>query len=160
MSGGVQEDSVHTASECVATGARQAFAFLADGLSLGRWALGCFGTKAMGDGLFVGHSLFDGKALYVRIAADAARLAVTYHVGPRADRLSPRIEARVAECEAARTGQQCVVSLIAERTPDMTDERWRQLRTLHAAEILLVKALLERERDPEDMPADQSSPIR
>jgi hypothetical protein len=159
MSGG-GERSVHTASERVATGAREAFAFLADGLSLGRWALGCFETKALGEGLFIGHSLFDGKALYVRIAADAARLAVTYHVGSSPDRLSPRIAARVAKGEADGAAPQCMVSLIAERTPDMTDERWRQLRTLHEAEILLVKALLERKRDPEDTPADQSSPIR
>ena len=46
---------IHTASEMVRASPQTAFAFLADGLALGRWALGCFETKALGDGLFVGH---------------------------------------------------------------------------------------------------------
>jgi hypothetical protein len=44
---------------------------------------------------------------------------------------------------------------------DMTDERWRQLTVTHEAEILLIKAQLERPRESGggSMPA-QPSPIR
>jgi enamine deaminase RidA (YjgF/YER057c/UK114 family) len=136
---------IHTASEMVRASPQTAFAFLADGLALGRWALGCFETKALGDGLFVGHSLFDGRALLVRIEGDPSQLAVTYHVGSTPDLLFPRITARVVRRELPdRDGQECLVSLIAERQPDMTEARWRHLTVTHETEILLIKALIER----------------
>ncbi|MFI5013331.1 MAG: hypothetical protein ACHQAY_13395 [Hyphomicrobiales bacterium] len=127
--------------------ARDAYAFLADGRSLGRWALGCFETKLAGDGLFVGHSLFDGKPLFVRIEGDPSALVVIYHVGSTADRLSPRIRATVLPRGHAGTqDQECVVSLVARREPDMTQERWRHVTVIHETEILLIKALIERDR--------------
>jgi enamine deaminase RidA (YjgF/YER057c/UK114 family) len=142
--GEMRRGPVHTASEMVRASPQAAFAFLADGLSLGRWALGCFGTKAAGDDLFVGHSLFDGKALFVRIEGNPSELAVTYHVGPAPDRLVPRITARVAGREPQGSGgQECRVSLIAERAPDMAPERWRHLTVTHETEILLIKAQIE-----------------
>jgi hypothetical protein len=145
MSDGERRDLVHTASATVAVGARRAFAFLADGVSLGRWSLGCFETKAAGDGVFVGHSLFDGKAFYVGIDPAEAELVVTYRVGSQPDRLAPRITAKVVPLEPdSAAGELCRVSLIAERTPDMTDERWRQLAVIHETEILLIKSQLER----------------
>ncbi|SEE64674.1 Enamine deaminase RidA, house cleaning of reactive enamine intermediates, YjgF/YER057c/UK114 family [Rhizobiales bacterium GAS191] len=136
--------NLHVASERVRAPASSAFAFLADGRSLGRWALGCFETTARPDGLFAGHSLFDGKELLVRVEGDPEKLCVTYHVGPALERLSPRIVAKV-EAAAQRPGGEgeCLVSLIAERTPDMTEQRWRHLTTTHATEILLIKALIE-----------------
>ena len=135
---------VHRASEIVQASAAHAYAFLADGLSLGRWALGCFTTSMRPDGVFAGHSLFDGKELLVRIEADPATLTVTYHVGSASNQLRPRIRATVEARPSLPGGaEQCLVSLLAERTPDMADERWRHLTTTHAAEILLIKALME-----------------
>jgi hypothetical protein len=161
MSRGDRPDAcLHVASETVRAGAPEAFAFLGNGIALGRWALGCFGTRALGDDLFVGHSLFDGKALHVRIEKDPARLTVTYHVGTEPERLAPRVVSRVTPGDESG-GAHCIVSLIAERTPEMTDERWRQLQKIHEAEILIVKALLERE--PEGgraTPDEVHSPIR
>jgi hypothetical protein len=140
-----RDDRVHTASAVIDVAPRQAFTFLADGISLGRWALGCFETKAMGDGVFAGRSLFDGRALYVRIEPSEGELAVTYRVGSQPDRLSPRISAKVSPLEPGSSEcERCLVSLIAERTPDMSDERWRQLAVTHETEILLIKGQLER----------------
>ena len=134
----------HVAAEEVEAPAAKAFAFLTDGLSLGRWALGCFGTQARPDGLFVGHSLFDGKELLVRVEGDPERFCVTYHVGQAPDRLAPRIFAKVeAVAQGGGKADSCRVSLVAERTPDMTPERWRHLTTIHETEILLIKALIE-----------------
>jgi hypothetical protein len=137
--------TLHTATATIGVTAEEAFAFMTDGHCVGRWALGSFGTEALGDGIFVGHSLFDGKALYLRCEGNPSGLAVTYHVGSQPDRLTPRISARVTRSEAAR--EQCQVALIAKRTPEMTDERWRNLTVVHETEILLIKALLERPRE-------------
>jgi hypothetical protein len=134
----------HVTSAVIGVAPQEAFAFLSDGHCVGRWALGSFDTKPLGGGVFVGHSLFDGKALYLRAEGDPSTLLVTYYVGPEPDRLTPRITAHVARSEAAK---QCRVSLIAERTPEMTDERWRNLTVVHETEILLIKALLERPRE-------------
>src|SRR5262249_34214322 len=52
----------HVATAIVAASAEAAFAFMIDGLALGRWALGSFDTEALENGVFRGHSLFDGAA--------------------------------------------------------------------------------------------------
>ena len=144
----------HTATALVRAPAALAFAFLADGLALGNWALGCFGTADQGDGLFLGHSLFDGRPLLVRIAVDPERLEVTYRLGSDPDRLVPRIGARAEPLRASEADPQaCQVSMTAERTPDMTAEHWRRLITTHETEILLIKAQIERR-------APQASPHR
>ena len=145
MTGVVEQGGLsHTASAIVAVDARRAFAFLADGISLGCWALGSFDTVALAGGLFVGHSLFDGKALYIRINPDARKLVVIYEVGSRPDELSPRITAKVEPLEGVHSAApRCRVSLTAGRAPEMTEERWRQLAIIHETEILLIKGQLE-----------------
>jgi hypothetical protein len=131
-------------AECNAS-AQQALAFLADGIAVGRWALGCFNTVARGDGLFSGTSLFDGQELFARPLADAARMLVEYHVGTAPDRLAPRIVAKVVPGpQVGRGAGACLVSLIAWRDAAMTDERWARLKATHEAEIWLVKLQLER----------------
>jgi enamine deaminase RidA (YjgF/YER057c/UK114 family) len=132
----------HVATAIVAASAEAAFAFMKDGLALGRWALGSFDTQALENGVFRGHSLFDGAARFIRIEDDAAKLSITYHVGQDPERLQPRILATIEP--GAGTPPECRVSLIAWRDASMTDERWRHLTTTHETEILLVKALIER----------------
>jgi hypothetical protein len=133
------------ATELVSAPAEAAFAFLSDGRTLGRWAFGCWNTEAVDGGLFRGHSLFDEAPLWVRVDADKQRLVVTFHVGSSAAALSPRIVAMVVP--GPRTGRPegvCLVTLLAWRDTAMDDSRWKRLRVGHAAEILLLKALIER----------------
>jgi hypothetical protein len=107
-------------------------------MALGRWALGAFNTRKVGENLFRGTSLFDGKPILVRPVGDVKRLLVDYHVGTKATRLAPRIMARAIP----RTRNSCLVSLVAWREPSMTDARWERLVACHEAEIRLIQALL------------------
>ena len=130
--------------EC-AVPAERAFAFLCDGVMLGRWALGCWQTEPRGDELFVGRSLFDGGAVWARPVGDARLLTVDYHVGASPDALVPRIMARVVSGSMVGRGAEvCLVSLIAWRDQSMDDARWHRLVACHEVEILLIQALLTR----------------
>jgi len=133
-----ETESHCTEARCAATPS-QALAFLADGLELGHWSLGCWQTVAVGGGVVEGRSLFDGAPHWVRPVADVEQLEVTYHVGSAPDALRPRIHARVVPDPA--TGG-CCVSLHAARTASMDDARWQRLVRCHEVEILLIQARL------------------
>ena len=139
------DDRVHSASVVCRVPAAVALAFLADGLQLGRWALGCWHTEAVGDGVVRGHSLFDGLPAWVRPVTDARTAGVVYHVGGAPDALTPRIRATV---QPEPDGGACRIGLHAERPPDMDDARWLRLVRCHEVEVLLIDALLQRELQP------------
>src|SRR6266850_4008730 len=129
-------------AEC-AVPARRAYAFLADGLEVGRWALGSFEARKVGRNLFRGRSLFDGAEVLYRPVGDAARLIVDYHVGTDPQALVPRVMARVVPGEATgRDKGSCLVTLVAWRDASMSDARWQRLVACHGVEILLVQAQL------------------
>ncbi len=139
-------DHLSPESHCVSVlcnvPARQALDFLANGLELGRWALGCWDTAAVGAGMVRGRSLFDGQPSYVRPMADRARGLVTYHVGSAPHALSPRIQAFVEPVEAGGQSAACRIVLRAERGPDMDDARWLRLMRCHEVEVLLIQSRL------------------
>lgn len=134
----------HCVTVEVEAAAERAYEFLLDGLKLGRWALGAWGTEQEGDRLYLGHSLFDRSPAWVRPVGDAQRLAVDYHLGADAQHLVPRIMARVVPGPVTgRSAGRCLVSLIAWRDTGMDEARWRRLVACHEAEILLIKAQIE-----------------
>ena len=134
----------HCVTQAVKVPAEKAYAFLADGLQLGRWSFGCWDSKAAGDGLFTGHSLFDGGKGYVRIDGDAKRLIIDWHVGGSPDRMTPRIMARVIPGpRTARGADECLVTMTAWRDQGMDDGRWQRLVACHETEIILIKSLME-----------------
>ena len=138
----------HSASIEVAAPAAAAFAFMADGLKQGRWAFGSWDREALGDGIFAGTSLFSGAKTYVRIRADQERLMVHYDVGaaPDADDLMPRIVARIVPGPVLGMEEnECVVTLTAWRTRDMSDRRWHQLQVSHETQVLIIKHQIESE---------------
>jgi hypothetical protein len=131
--------ATHCASVLCAVPAARALDYLADGLQLGRWALGCWDTEPAGDGVVRGRSLFDDSPSWVRPVADRARMTVVYHVGGAPDALQPRIRAVVEPAEGA-----CRISLHATRAPGMDDARWLRLVRCHEVEVLLIQAHLAR----------------
>jgi hypothetical protein len=133
----------HCASVLCSVPAHQALAFLADGLQLGQWALGCWQAEPVGDGVVRGRSLFDDQPSWVRPVADPASLTVVYHVGGAPYALSPRISAVVEPGEViGHEGDCCRISLHATRTPGMDDARWLRLMRCHEVEVLLIQARL------------------
>jgi hypothetical protein len=142
----VDKDALcHQATVDVAATAARAFAFMADGLKLGTWAMGCWNTRAVAPDLFVGNSLFDGAEGYVRIVTDRALLNVDYHVGAAPDRLAHMNSARVIPGAAlGRDPASCVVTLLAWRPAAMNDAHWQRIRVTHEAEMLLIQSWLAR----------------
>jgi len=135
----------HHATVAVAAPAERALAFMADGLKLGTWAMGCWNTRAVGPDLFVGTSLFDGSEGYVRIVVDRALMNVDYHVGPAPDRLAHMNSARVISGAAlGRAPASCVVTLLAWRPVSMSDADWQRICVTHEAEMLLIQSWLGR----------------
>ena len=146
--------TVHCASIVCQVPALHALDFLADGLQLGRWALGCWNTEPAGEGVVRGHSLFDDQPSWVRPVADRARMVVVYHVGGAPDALSPRIRATVEPIEAVEPASDapcCRISLHAERTPGMNEARWLRLMRCHEVEVLLIQARLALPPRPLDL---------
>ena len=139
------EPDMHDTSALCAVSVDVALDFLADGLALGRWALGCWNTEAAGECLFLGRSLFDDSPCYVMPVADRARGWVDYHVGATPQFLLPRIRALVVPAPATSAGpDSCMVTLSARRDGAMDDARWLRLVRCHDTEILLIQALLAR----------------
>ena len=143
------EARTHDACALCAVSVDLALDFLADGLALGRWALGSWNTEAAGEGLFRGRSLFDDRPCYVMLVADRARGRVDYHVGAAPECLVPRIRALAVPAPATSAGtDSCMVTLSARRDGTMDDARWLQLVRCHDTEILLIQALLARRTFP------------
>src|SRR5438445_12836685 len=91
-------------AEC-AVPARRAYAFLSDGLEVGRWALGSFEARRVGRNLFRGRSLFDGTEVLYRPVGDAPRWIVDAHVGTDPQALAPRGMARGGPGRATGRGE-------------------------------------------------------
>jgi hypothetical protein len=144
-----QPPESHCASVLCKVPAHQAFAFLADGLALGQWALGSWQTVPVGDGVVRGLSLFDNQPTWVRPVGDFAGLTINYHVGSSPDSLRPRISAVVQAGETMGHGANCCrVSLHALREPGMDDARWQRLVRCHEVEVLLIEARLALQAAP------------
>lgn len=138
----VESMVVHEAHATCRVPAAVAFRFLGDGRSLGRWALGSWGTEDLGGGVFRGHSLFDDQPAYIRLESVAAEMRVYYHVGSSPTALAKRIEAHVFE--DGEDPSVCRIMLRAARPPEMNDERWTRLVRCHEVEVMLIQARVER----------------
>lgn len=125
--------------ECDAP-ADAALAFLADGIALGGWALGCLDTEEIGERTFRGRAIDSGNEAYVRITSHREQGLVAYEVGSDAVTLVPRIWATVQP----RERDTCLLTLLAWRAPSATDEEWHRTCAFHEAEILVLKGQLER----------------
>jgi hypothetical protein len=139
---------MHSLSHCATTAcdaaADVAFAFLADPARIGSWALGCWDAQPAGEGMVRGRSLFDASTAYVRADPDSDRLSIDFAVGAEPDALVQRISARVIPGPALGYGEdRSLVTLLAWRPAQMSDDRWSRLVASHEAEILLLRARIE-----------------
>ena len=134
----------HSVSSLCSAPARHAFAYLADPVRLGEWALGCWGAVASGPGIVRGTSLFDGVDTFARPLPHDEQLLVDYEVGADPDRLVRRIPARVIPGEVlGEPPSRSLVVLTGWRVGWMDDERWRRLVVAHEAEILLLRQRIQ-----------------
>ncbi|NKB37041.1 MAG: hypothetical protein GKR93_07685 [Gammaproteobacteria bacterium] len=135
-------DLAHAASIELDVSACVAFDFLSDPMQLGKWALGCRDVRKKKDD-YSGFSIFTGEQSDFNISASRELLLIDYLLGEPGN-FRPRISARIVDSATygAKEGH-CLVTLLAWRGKDMTDERWHQLCVCHETEVFLLKGLLE-----------------
>jgi hypothetical protein len=134
----------HAASVEIAVPAERAFAYLADGMKQGQWALGSWNRRPAGDGLFAGDSLFDGSELLVRLDAHPERLLVEYHVGRTPDTLRPLVWGRVVPGPVVGLDEsRCVLTLVIWRSAGDSDELWELLGHTFPTEVQMIRGRLE-----------------
>ena len=90
----------HSVTALIEASAEQTFAFLADPMQVGNWALASMQAQpADAPGIYRGRSLFDGAQNHFAVTPHPQLLLVEYSVGPR-DALTPRIRAQVIRAES------------------------------------------------------------
>ena len=134
----------HTSSIEVAVPATAAFDYMADGLAQGEWTFGSWDRRHLGENLYAGTSLFDGKETLVRIVPDPDMLIVHYYLGADADAMVPRNMARIIPGSMIGKDDSCsVVTIVSWRHAFMEDDRWHQLCQSHEVQMYIIKNRLE-----------------
>ena len=117
---------------------------MSDGLRQGEWTLGSWNRRALGDNLFVGTSLFDGRETYVRIRPNRSLLVVDYDVGPSPDHLRPINSARIVPGPSlGRAEGTCIVTLMRWRPAEEDDDQWTQRGQTFNTEVFMIRGRLE-----------------
>lgn len=134
----------HSVTALIEAPAELTFAFLADPLQVGNWALASMQAQpAEAPGTYRGRSLFDGEQNHFAVTAHPQLLLVEYSVGPR-EALRPRIRAQVIRgASVGLAATSCYLTLTAWRPADMPAARWSRLCASHNVEIWLIKEQVE-----------------
>ena len=135
---------VHSVTAHIEAPAELTFAFLADPIKVGNWALASMQAEPADEpGIYRGRSLFDGAQNHFAVTPHPQLLLVEYSVGPR-EALKPRIRAQVMRHEnVGLAATNCYLTLTAWRPADMPAARWSRLCAAHNVEIWLIKEQVE-----------------
>ena len=138
----------HSSSILVRAEASRTFRLMADGERQGKWALGSWQRRQVGDKTFVGESVFSGAATFVRIEADPVKMTIDYDVAGTEAGLRFRNAARVFDGPTlGHPAGTSIVTLFTWRLADQSDDAWAQICSTHETEMFLIRALLEQARD-------------
>jgi hypothetical protein len=140
----ITDPHCHSCTCEVEASAEEAFRYMSDGLKQGEWTFGSWDRRQVGEGLFVGTSMFDGKETYIKIETDPGRFMIYYYLGSDPEDLVARnmvrvVPANVVQGEAGK----CLVTLLAWRSAFMGDLRWKQLCVSHESQMFIIKARIE-----------------
>jgi hypothetical protein len=124
--------------------AEVAFAFLADGMNQQYWALGSWDRRPLGEGLFVGTSLFDGTELTVRVIPRPELGIVDFETGKDAGSLAFAVQARIVSgAELGHGDGACLLTLTVFRAAAVDDDTWERLWHVFETEIHMIKGRLQ-----------------
>ena len=141
----ISDPYCHTSTIAIRCSAGKAFDYLADGVKMGDWTLGSQQRQALGNGLFSGVSIFDGRTLYVRLHPDRERLMIYCDVGGDPEQLQPRNLLRIVPGPVVGDGADiCLVTLMSWRSVGASDPDWIKLCSSHETEMFIIKDRLER----------------
>ncbi len=119
--------------------------FISDPIKLGEWAYGSFRPiEAVGNNVYSGTSLYDGGKTSFRINVYEKFHQVDYEVGYLGGELLPWIVGRVipGPVVGLESGKS-LVTLMAWRHKDWSDEDWRLVCASHEAEVFRLRYLAE-----------------
>jgi hypothetical protein len=134
----------HEASIEIAVPAEAAFAYIADGMKQGEWALGSWNRRPAAGGVFVGTSLFDGSQLSIRLTAHPELMLVVYDTGGSADDLRPMVWGRVVPGPVLGLADgHCVVTFTIWRGASMDAATWELMSHTFPTELRMIKGRLE-----------------
>ncbi len=86
----------------------------------------------------------NGESILIRVSLEEEMKIIHFHLGNSKDSLVPRIMIRILPHPfSGKNGSGSLISMIAWRTEEMDDERWRALKAAHEYEILQIRAMLE-----------------
>lgn len=137
-------ERAHVASVELAVSAERAFAYLADGIKQGQWALGSWNRRDLGEGLFAGTSLFDGRELLIRLEAIPELMLVQYQVGRSPEALAPLVWGRIVPGPVVGLDEgRCLLTLVVWRSEGDPDEVWELLSHTFPVEVQMIKGRLE-----------------
>ncbi|MGE0799811.1 MAG: hypothetical protein AB7O55_15950 [Lautropia sp.] len=134
----------HTASTAIDASTDAVFRFLSNPSQLGTWTFGSWETRAIGDGLVEGTSLFDGGRTLVRIVPIAENGCIDYQVGRDPSRMITRISARVLDGHlmGGEKGT-AFVTMTSWRTRDISDHQWRLICSAHEVEVFRLRHVVQ-----------------
>ncbi len=137
----------HTATLPLPVPALEAFEFMTDAEMMGQWAFGAWGLKPVGNGIFIGRSMFEDMEAYCRLNACRELLQIDYEVGVDPANLAARIISRIIPGEhLGRGAGNCLVSLIVWRSEAVSDDRWQLTCVSHEIEVFRIRHLIESRR--------------
>jgi hypothetical protein len=135
---------VHAVARLCRARTADALAVLGSANGFSSWNLGMRLARDLGTGIYEGRSIVGGGTVFARVQVEGPQGRIRYAVGSDKHHLVQRIEARVQDgIELGYAKGTCVVTLLAWRSADINDERWRQLVAVHEVEIDLTRAAVE-----------------
>ncbi|WP_156397188.1 MULTISPECIES: hypothetical protein [unclassified Sphingomonas] len=138
------DEMCHSASIVVEAEAKQAYAFISDPLYLGIWAFGSWESRPFNGDIHEGVSLFTGGRSYSRLTAYPSALQVDFEIGSAPDALVPRIVIRILPGRhLGLPPEHCLVTVLAWRSQDADEQRWRLTCASHETEVFRLKHVIE-----------------
>ena len=122
----------------------KAFHCLSDLNQIPEWNFNLAEVRMIESYLAEGILKLSGESILIRVSLEEEMKIIHFHLGNSKDSLVPRIMIRVLPYPfSGKPGSGSLISMIAWRTEEMDDERWRALKAAHEYEILQIKAMLE-----------------
>lgn len=139
------DDYCYTATVLVKASADHAMKFLKDPIKVGEWAFGSWQPiKELDDGIFQGTSLYDGGSTVYKLNVYEKFYQIDYEVGYLGGELVPWIVARITPGKVVgQDPDSCLLSMIAWRNAEWSDEDWKLVGATHEAEVFRIRYLVE-----------------
>ena len=122
----------------------KAFQCLSDLNQIPEWNFNLAEVRMVEGHLAEGILKLNGESILIRVSLEEEMKIIHFHLGNSKDSLVPRIMIRILPHPfSGKPSSGSLISMIAWRTEEMDDERWRALKAAHEYEILQIKAMLE-----------------